>query len=131
MPQIMYDIVPSLSRTIGITINGSGAEISTGVKGYIQIPFSGTISRWTIFADNPGDIVFDVWKDNFANYPPTVEDSITGAGKPTLINDLSAESTDLTTWNTLLFAGDIVAFSVDSVSGIFRVTLELWVTSIE
>jgi hypothetical protein len=131
MPQTMYDIVPALSRTIGVTIDGSGAEVSTGVKGYIQAPFSGTISRWTLFADTTGDIVFDIWRDTFANYPPTAASSITGSGKPTLINALSAESTDLTTWNPLIFAGDIVAFSVDSVSGISRVTLELWITTIE
>jgi hypothetical protein len=70
-----------------------------------------------------------VWKDTYANFPPTVADTITGSEKPTLSSVQKNQDTNLTTWTTSINVGDILAFNVDSVATLLRVTLSLKVTT--
>ena len=114
--------------SFGITIDGGGSAITTGVKGYIQIPYSGTITGWNILADQSGSIVVDVWKDTYANYPPLVADSIAGSEKPTLSTAIKNQDLSLSTWTTSVTAGDIIAFNVDSASTVTRVNLSINIT---
>jgi len=117
-----------VKKVVGISVDGSGVQIATGVKGYIRVPWAGTITKWTLLADQVGDIVMDIWKDTFANYPPTVADTITAAAKPTISTNDAADSSTLTGWTTSISAGDVLGFNVDSCTDITRVTLELEVT---
>jgi hypothetical protein len=120
------------ARVVGITIDGGGSVISTGVKGFVQVPFACTISKATLLSTDAsattGDIVIDVWKDTFANYPPTDADSITASAPPTLSSDNEVEDSTLTGWTTSISAGDILGFNVDSAATVTRVTLELTVS---
>jgi len=109
----------------GIAIDGGGVEITTGVKNDIVIPYAMTITGWYMTADQTGSIVIDVWKDTFANYPPTVANTITGTEKPTITASNKGQDLGLTTWTTLVSAGDVLRFNVESVSNIQRVTLVL------
>lgn len=112
---------------ITITIDGGGSAISTGVKGYSSSPIGGTIVRARLLADQTGSAVVDVWKDTFANYPPTVADTITASAKPTLSSANHSDDTTLTGWTTSVTAGDVFGFNVDSATTITRLTLELWI----
>ena len=109
-------------------IDGGGTAITTGVKGFIPIPFACTITAARLLADQSGSIVVDVWKDAYANYPPTDADSITASAPPTITTAAKSEDTTLTGWTTAIAAGDILGFNVDSVTTHERVTLELEVT---
>jgi hypothetical protein len=109
-------------------IEGSGDAITTGVKGDLEIPFACTINSWTLLADQTGAIVIDVWKDVYANFPPTVADTIAGTEKPTLSSALKNQDTSLTTWTTAVAAGDILRFNVDSATTVTRVTLSIKAT---
>ena len=113
------------TKTFGITIDGGGSAITTGIKGDITIPFDCTIDSWYLVADTVGSIVIDIWKDAFSNYPPTVLDSIAGTEKPTLSSGTSASDTNLTTWSKTVTAGDVIRFNVDSVSTLTRVNLTI------
>lgn len=106
-------------------IDGGGAVITTGVKGYLEIPFGMTIERVTLMADVSGSIVIDIWKDTYANFPPTVADTITAAAKPTIAAAVKAQDATLTGWTTAVAAGDILAFNVDSVSTITKLTISI------
>ena len=108
-------------RAIGITIDGGGSAITTGVKGFIEVPYACTITRSTTLADQSGSIVIDVWKDTYANYPPTVADTITASAKPTITTATKAQDATLTGWTTTVAAGDILGFNVDSITTIQRV----------
>lgn len=112
-----------INKNFGITIDGGGSAISTGVKGDITLPFSGTILGWYLTADQAGSIVIDVWKDVFANFPPTVADSIAGTEKPTLSGATTNSDTNLTTWTSSISLGDVVRFNVDSAATVTKVTL--------
>lgn len=113
---------------IGITIEGHGTTISTGVKGYVPVPYDCTITKATLVADQTGSIVIDIWKDTYANFPPLDADSITASAPPTLSTAQKSEDSTLTGWTTTITAGDVLAFNVDSITSITEVTLMLWIT---
>lgn len=96
----------------GITIDGGGSEITTGVKGYISIPYACTIVGWYITGDPAGSIVVDVWKR--AGVIPDNAYSIAGTERPALTGAAVNSDTNLTTWTTAVSAGDVVGFNVMS-----------------
>lgn len=116
------------TASIGITIDGGGLAILTGLKGYIEVPYACTITRATLLADVAGSIVIDIWKDTYANFPPVVADTITASAKPTISAAQKSQDSTLTGWTTSVAAGDILAFNVDSCSTITRAHLILKVT---
>jgi hypothetical protein len=113
------------SVVVNFIIDGGGSAIATGEKGHVEPSFAMTITGWTILADQSGSIVVDVWKNTYANYPPTSADSIAGTEKPTLSSAQKSQDLSLTTWTTAVAAGDILAFNVDSASTVTRVTVAL------
>lgn len=115
------------TRQIDITIDNNGSVITTGVKGFRSFQVAGTITKVRMLADVVGSIVVDIWKDTFANYPPTVADTITAAAKPTISATNKSEDTTLTGWTKSIAAGDVFGFNVDSATTITRLTLELTV----
>lgn len=116
--------------SFGITIDGGGSAITTGVKGYVEIPYNGVITSWTLTSDVSGSCVIDVWKDTYANYPPTIADTIAGSEKPTLSSSDKNQDNSLSTWTTNVNAGDIIAFNVDSASTVTRVNLSIKINKI-
>jgi hypothetical protein len=117
-------------RTVALQfmIDGGGSAITTGVKGDLYIPFSGTITGVVLVADQAGSIVIDLWKDSYANYAPTDADSITASAPPTLSSAAKSKDTTLTGWTTSLAADDLLRINVDSASTLTRVTLILLIT---
>ena len=111
--------------TITFIIDGGGSAITTGQKGHLEIPFACTIKQVTMLADQAGSIVVDIWKDTYANFPPTNADSITAAAPPTIAAAQKSQDATLTDWTTAIAAGDILAFNVDSCATIERVTISL------
>ena len=123
--------LPARVGAVGLVIDGGGSVITTGVKGFIEVPFAGTITAVTVLSTDAavtsGSIVIDLWKDTYANYPPVVGDSITASAKPTLSGATKSRDTTLPGWTTSLAAGDIVGVTVVSVATVTRVTLTLTV----
>jgi hypothetical protein len=118
------------TATIDLVVSMGGASLATGiVKGAdVHADFAFTIVQWTLLADASGSLVVDIWKDTYANYPPTVADTITASAKPTISAATKGQSSTLTGWTTNVAAGDVLRFNVDSVSGIAAATLILKVT---
>lgn len=117
-----------LSRTIGIPfiIDGAGAVLTTGTKGYLEIPFGCTITGWTALGDQVGSVVVDVKRSTFAGFPTTA--SIAGSDKPTLAAAQKNQNLSVSAWTTAISAGDILEFNVNSVATITRVTISLRAT---
>lgn len=104
---------------------GGGSVISTGVAdGDLHLPVC-TIKAVRLTADQPGDIVVDIWKDTYANFPPTDADSITASAVPTLSSAQKYEDTTLSGWTTSVAEGDVLKFNVDSVATITAITVAL------
>lgn len=115
-------------RSFGLSIDGGGGVITTGVKSYLVVPYGCTITGWTLLGDVSGSMVIDVWKDTYANYPPTVADTITGADKPTISSSTKGQNLTLSAWTTAVTAGDTIGFNVDSCSTITKATLVIQAT---
>lgn len=115
----------------GITfvIDGGGGVIETGLKMGLEIPFACTITQATLIgvlpADTNGSIVIDIWKDIYANCPPTDADSITASAPPTITTAKKSQDATLTGWTKTIAAGDILFANVDSCSTFTAVTLSL------
>lgn len=110
---------------LAFVIDGGGSAITTGVKGDIAVDFNATIQQVTLLADQSGSIVIDIWKDTYANYPPTVADTITASAKPTISSTTKAKDSTLTGWTTTITAGDTLRFNVDSITTCTRVIVIL------
>lgn len=118
----------TLTLPITITIDGGGSAIATGAKKvYYTAPYTGTIVKNRVVADQSGSIVLDIWKDTYANFPPTVADTITASAKPTISAATKSEDATLTGWTTAITAGDVIEVNVDSCSAITRAVLTLYV----
>jgi hypothetical protein len=111
-------------------IDGNGAAITTGLKGYLTVDFAGTIQQATLLADVSGSIVVNLWKCTYAQFDassthPVVGDKITSSAPPTITTATKSQDNGLVGWTTSFSAGDIFAFNVDSCTTITRVTLAL------
>lgn len=115
------------AKLVSITfiIDGCTSELTTGEKGHLEVPFNCTIQRVTMAADQTGSIVVDIWKDTYANFPPTNADSITASAPPTISSAQKSQDSTLTDWTTTINEGDILAYNVDSCTNITRVTVSL------
>jgi len=111
--------------SIELIIDGGASVITTGFKGYLEVPFACTIQAVTLLADAVGSIVVDIWKDTYLAYPPVAGDSITASAKPTISSAQKSQNSVLTGWTTAVTAGDILGFNVDSVATIKKITLSL------
>ncbi|MHA1737415.1 MAG: LamG domain-containing protein [Candidatus Heimdallarchaeota archaeon] len=113
---------------IEFLIDGAGSVISTGISGWLEVPFNCTITASRLTADQSGSIKVDIWKDTYANYPPVNADTITGANESEIVSGVKDEDETLTGWTTSLSAGDFLYFNVDSVSTIEKCLVSLTVT---
>lgn len=116
------------TRAITFAIDGGGSALTTGIKADVYVPYACTITAVTMLADQSGSVVVDIWKDTFANYPPTGADSITASAKPTITTATNSQDTTLTGWTTSISAGNTLRFNVDSATTITRLSLTLTVT---
>lgn len=125
---------PSQTLGIEVVIDGQGSVIATGLGPWIEVPFACTITESTLLADQTGSVVVNVWRTTYASYAPGTHpvagDKITGSAPPTITADVKAQDSTLTGWTLSLSAGDILAFNVDSCSGITKVTLSLRITRV-
>lgn len=110
-------------------INGGGSVLTVDEDlPAIQIPYDCTITKVILLADQTGSVVVDIWKDTYANYPPTVADTITAAAKPTISSAIKYEDATLTGWTTSVSKGDSLKFNVDSATTIEFLTIIFEVT---
>jgi len=64
-------ITARIIKSLGITVDGAGAVLVAGVKGYLEVPVACTIISATILADQSGSIAIETWRTNSASMPPT------------------------------------------------------------
>jgi len=100
-----------------------GDEITAGIALDFRVPYNLEILAWSLLADQTGDILLDLWKDTFANYPPTIADTVVGTEPPEIIAGIKAELSPVTDWEAIWLKGECVRVNVDSVTDIARVTL--------
>ena len=113
-------------KTIYVNFEGGGSTIPGSLRRDLAVQYDMEIISWFFLADTTGSIEVDIWRDSYANFPPTSLDSIVGtSGFPAIT--LADKNVGLPTgWtSTSLLAGDILRFNVNSASSITRATLAL------
>jgi len=112
--------------TISFTVDtGGAAPISSGLKSFVYLPYSGEILSWTILTNTSGSTELDLYKSTYANYPPDISDTIITTDYPYLSNMIKNQSSNLTGWTTTFDADDIIGLYVKSASTITRIQLIL------
>ncbi len=100
------------NANIEFNIQGvNGGVITSGVKGYLDLPYACTVVGWSLYATLGGSITVDLQTaPTFADFPTIA--SITGGAPPTLVSSVKAQSNTLTGWTTALGAGAVMGFVV-------------------
>lgn len=114
-----------------VALNGNGYPLDVGQKVRVHVPFACTITEASLLADIAGNVVIDIWNDDYGVYPPTDADSITASAPLTLSGANKTKDTTLTGWATSLAADDTLIFNVDSCSVITALTVALKVERIQ
>jgi hypothetical protein len=108
------------SASFGATFDGQGGVITTGSKGYVIVPYSGTLTKWIIAANATGSIQVDLKKNST---------SLVGGGNPPGLTGAQFGTAAISGWTTpSVTAEDIIEFSVTSASTSSRVSLAIFVT---
>jgi hypothetical protein len=109
-----------ITSSIEFIIDGGGGVLLEGIAGDVRIPFDCTIIEATLLADQTGSIAIDIWKDSYANFPPSNADSITASAVPTITTSNKYNDDTLSGWTTALSTGDVLRFNIDSCTTITR-----------
>lgn len=114
---------------IGISIDGGGDVIPSGIKGDSYVPYNCRIEEAISYATPSGSIYIDIWKDTTANYPPTDADSICGDQQIVISSNSSigiiSSNNTLSGWTTSITAGDILRFRVSAAAYVTKSTVNL------
>lgn len=105
-------------RVLGAAWGSTAALVAASCADVVvHVPQTGTIVGAKVYTQGgSGSCVVDVWKDTYANFPPTDADSITASAPPTVSAGTKSEDTTLTGWTTAVDRGDVLVFHVDSTS---------------
>ena len=112
-----------LTRTVNYVIDSGSLPMQLGDKGKLTIDVTGVIENIRVLADQTGDIVLDIGKASFADYPAF--NSITAGQRVQLTNSNKYFDDVLNNWTTTINAGDILNFNVVSVNNIRRLLISL------
>jgi hypothetical protein len=104
--------------TLGFFIDNTPDDVSTGSKGYKQVPYDCEFTEWSVFAGETGSMQVDVRKSNYNTYPSFT--SVVGGDYPTLSSQIKNRNTGITAW-TGLSAGDLYEFTINSNTGVKKV----------
>lgn len=110
-------------RSANVVFDGGGSAITAGSSVFVRVDYYTFVLGWTVMADQAGDLVVDVRRTTYPNFPVTA--SIAGSEKPTLAGVDKNQDQSLTTWTKKLVAGDILEFVVDSAATVTRATVDL------
>ena len=112
-----------LTRTVNYVIDSGSLPMQVGDKGSLTIDVTGVIENIRVLSDQTGDIVFDISKTTFADFPNF--NSITSGNRVQLINTNKYFDDVLNNWTSTITAGDILRFDVISVNNIRRLLISL------
>jgi len=135
----LYDLVAgeggSLSRIrkVGLSLDGGGGVLTTGVKGAIQVDFEGVIIGWNIVADQVGSITIEVDRQASGippiapSMPDTTTDKISASAPIVMTSAQSAAigMAGVSTWATDIDKWDVLQFNVTAVTTLTKATLYL------
>jgi hypothetical protein len=113
------------TRVLTFAFSNGSSDLAVATQAVVSCPYTGTITGARLLSPQTAAVVIDVWKDVYANYPPTIADTITASAKPTLSAANKSDNTTLTGWTTSVTAGDVFIANIDSCTGVHSCALQL------
>jgi hypothetical protein len=115
--------------TLSFMIGNGTDVITTGSKGFQEVPFNFALSSWRVVGDVSGCMVVDIWKSTYAGFPPVITNTISGSNTTiTITGSQKAQNTTLLGWSasSISFSkGDWLSYVVTSASSMTRATVSL------
>lgn len=109
---------------LSVVLGDVSSTLTTGLKGYIEVPYNCTLTAVTLIADVAGSCQLEIWKGTYASLP-TVANNICASSRPVLSSAQKYQDTTLLGWTKTLSAGDVLAINVNSATTVHQVTLAL------
>lgn len=107
--------------------HGGGFVLSSGTKVWLRVPFDCEILSWTATAQPSGSVQVALWRDTYANFPPTIADVISASAPVTISSSVRNTNSTLTGWNKDIPADHYILANINSVSTIQDLVIELQV----
>jgi hypothetical protein len=114
----------------GVVFDGQGGVISNGRTAYVQVPYNGTLTSWTLVAAQLGSCTITVFKDTYANYPPVTPADNIYSVQPALASAISNRNLTPTYVGSqaTVTAGDWIGFTISGVTTVTWVNLSILIT---
>jgi hypothetical protein len=114
----------------GVTFDGQGGTIGNGKTAYVQVPYNGTLTSWTLVANTSGSCTITVFKDTFANFPPLTPSDNIYTVQPALTSQQKNQNLTPTYIGSqaTVTAGDYIGFTISGVTTLSWVNLTLSIT---
>ena len=135
LQQIANQFANNLYCEVPYVCDEGGTALSTGVKGYLKVPFSGTITAVELlgYSDGSGatgSAEVDIWKCTYAQFDagataPTAANSIVGGDYPAIVSGTKYLNTSLGLWSPGVTANDVFAYNLRSNSVFTRLTISM------
>ena len=103
-----------------VILDGGGIALQASASATFEAPFSCTLTSAKFYLDTSTETRIDVWKDTYANYPPTITDTIvSSAGGDTTFSTSGVSATKFSAtidndWTKTITANDVIKVVVES-----------------
>jgi hypothetical protein len=114
----------------GVIFDGAGGVITTNTIGYVQVPYNGTITGWTLVSSVSGSCTVTAFKDTYGAFPPTTTTDDIFVTPPAISATNKAQNLAAPTIGLFgtVTAGDWIGFRITGVSTVAWVNLTLSIT---
>ena len=115
----------------GVIFTAVSGVVTNGTTGNAQVPDNGTITGWTLVSTSAsGSCTVTVFKDTFANYPPTSPTDNIFTVQPALVSQIKNQDLAPTFVGSqaTVTAGDWIGFTISGVALVSWVNLTLSIT---
>ncbi len=111
-PPVLPPSVP-LPGALSVVINST---VLPGDRLPVRVPYTLTLTGWSLLAESSCDLTLDVRRGTFATYPVTT--TIAGTQKPTLAAAQKAQSEAVDSWDTAIASDAILEIVIEAVTGL-------------
>jgi hypothetical protein len=114
----------------GVIFDGAGGVITTNTIGYVQVPYNGTITGWTLVSSVSGSCTVTAFKDTYGAFPPTTTTDDIFVTPPAISATNKAQNLSAPTIGLFgtVTAGDWIGFKITGVTTVTWVNLTLSIT---
>ena len=127
--QVANAFANQLPAMVEYVCDEGGTILEVGNKGFLQVPFAGTIQGVTLLGNASGDVEVDIWLCSYSAFNgtsvPSDANSIVGGDYPAISGGTKFTSTTMGLWSPAFNASDILSFYVRSCTAATRLTISL------